>query len=42
MQFFHDKVVSQIKFPEDTRAQRKPNQNNIEKWPESFRVMLDF
>ena len=29
LQFFHDSVVSQ--FPEETRAQRKPNQNNIEK-----------
>ena len=37
--FFYDSIVSQ--FPEETWAQRKPNQN-VEIWPESFWVKLKF
>ena len=38
-QIFQDSIVSQ--FPEETWAQKK-NKPNIEIWPESLGVMLEF
>ena len=39
LQTFHNSIV--LQFPEETWAQRKPNQIIIEKWPENLEAVLE-